>query len=55
VVERLAAAAPGDAPEVDLRTYKELVAPWNDGPRLVARGRHWAQVLARGRLTGGKP
>jgi hypothetical protein len=55
VVERLAAAAPADAPDVDLRTYKGLVAPWNDWSHLAARGRHWAQVLARGRLEGGAP
>ncbi len=52
VVERLATAAPSDAPEVDLRTYKGLVAPWNSWPHLVARGRHWASVLAAGLLAG---
>jgi hypothetical protein len=53
VVERLAASSPADAPEVDLGTYKELRAPWSDWSHLAARGRHWAQVLARGRLGGG--
>jgi hypothetical protein len=53
VVERLAGASPSDAPEVDLGTYKELVAPWNDWTHLTRRGRHWAQVLARLRLGGG--
>ena len=53
VVERLAAAAPSDAPEVDLRTYKALVAPWNDWSHLSARGRHWAEILAKRHLTGG--
>jgi hypothetical protein len=53
VVERLGAAAPSDAPDVDLRTYKGLVAPWNDWAYLASRGRQWAQVLARLRLEGG--
>jgi hypothetical protein len=52
LVEQLASASPSDAPEVDLRTYKGLVPPWNDWPHLAARGRHWAQVLTRGRLAG---
>ena len=47
VVERLASAAPGDLPEIDLRHYRALQPPWNDWDHLVARGRHWAQVLAR--------
>ncbi len=55
VVERLAAAAPSDAPEIDLRSYKGLVAPWNDWGHLAARGRHWASVLAAGLLGGGPP
>ena len=53
VVERLAAAAPADAPAVDLRSYKGLVAPWNEWAHLAVRGRHWASVLARGHLSGG--
>jgi hypothetical protein len=52
VIERLASATPSDAPEVDLRTYKELVAPWNDWSHLKTRGRHWAEVLARELLGG---
>jgi hypothetical protein len=52
VVERLGTASPSDAPEVDLRTYKGLVAPWNEWAHLSSRGRHWAQVLARLRLEG---
>jgi hypothetical protein len=52
VVERLAAAAPTDAPEVDLRSYKGLTAPWNEWPHLAARGRHWATVLAEAALGG---
>lgn len=47
VVERLAAAAPGDAAEVDLRRYRALRAPWTDWTHVAARGRHWAQVIAR--------
>lgn len=53
VVERLAGAAPSDASEVDLRTYKGIVAPWNDWAHLAARGRHWAAVLAKTLLGGG--
>ena len=52
VVERLASAAPSDRAEVDLTTYKELAAPWNDWVHLAARGRHWAEVLARAGLGG---
>jgi hypothetical protein len=47
VVERLAAAAPGDAAEVDLERYRALQAPWTDWTHVTARGRHWAQVIAR--------
>jgi hypothetical protein len=47
VVERLAAAAPSDAAEVDLRRYRALQAPWTDWAHVTARGRHWAQVIAR--------
>jgi len=54
VVERLAAAAPSDAPAVDLRSYKGLVAPWNDWAHLAARGRYWASVLAGTQLRGGR-
>jgi hypothetical protein len=52
VVERLTAASPSDRPEVDLRTYKGLLAPWNDWAHLSARGRHWAAVLAGGEMAG---
>lgn len=54
VVERLASASPTDAPEVDLATYKHLVAPWNDWTHLATRGRHWATILARSMLSGGE-
>lgn len=53
VIERLASALPADAPDVDLRSYKGLVAPWNEWSHLAARGRHWAQILAHGQLAGG--
>lgn len=52
VVERLTNAAPSDAPDIDLRSYKGLVAPWNDWCHLETRGRHWAGVLASGLLGG---
>jgi hypothetical protein len=52
VVERLARAAPSDAPEIDLRTYRGLVPPWDDWPHLAARGRHWAKVLSASVLGG---
>jgi len=55
VVERLTAAAPSDAPEIDLRTYKGLASPWNDWGHLSARGRHWAGVLAAFLLSRGEP
>lgn len=54
VVERLASAAPSDAPAVDLGSYKGLVAPWNEWSHLASRGRHWAEVLSRARLTEGR-
>jgi hypothetical protein len=47
VVERLAAAAPHDVTEVDLRHYRALQAPWTDWTHVTARGRHWAEVIAR--------
>jgi hypothetical protein len=53
VVDRLALASPSDASDVDLRTYKHLLGPWNDWVYLASRGRQWAQWLARLRLEGG--
>lgn len=47
VAEHLAAAAPADGPEVDLRSYRGLGAPWNDWRHVALRGREWAQVVAR--------
>lgn len=46
LAERLAAARPSDAAEIDLRSYRGLVEPWNDWEHLRRRGRHWAQVVA---------
>jgi hypothetical protein len=53
VVERLGVADPSDRTDVDLATYKGLVAPWNDWSHLADRGRSWAMLLARNRLVGG--
>jgi hypothetical protein len=47
VSERLAAARPSGEGTVDLATYQGLVPPWNDWSHVSARGRHWAQVVAR--------
>jgi hypothetical protein len=52
VVERLAAASPSGASAVDLRTYKGVIAPWNEWGHVASRGRHWAAVLS-GRLLSG--
>jgi hypothetical protein len=46
-VERLASAAPADLAAIDLRHYRALQPPWSDWGHVVARGRHWAGVLAR--------
>lgn len=55
VIERLAAAAPTDSPDVDLASYKGLRPPWNDWAHLASRGRHWASVLAGALLGGARP
>ena len=52
VVERLAAATPSDATEVDLQHYRALQVPWTDWAHVAARGRHWARVIARVVLEG---
>ena len=52
VAERLAGAAPGDAAEIDLATYRGLRPPWNDWPYVVNRGRAWAPLVARVALEG---
>ena len=46
ITERLAAAAPSDAPAVDLRTHKGSIPPWTDWDHVAARGRRFARVLA---------
>ncbi len=46
VTERLGAAQPVDAAEVDLASYTGLKPPWNDWRHVAARGRVWARVLA---------
>jgi hypothetical protein len=45
--ERLAAAAPGDLPSIDLATYRGLREPWNQWDHLANRGRAWAPTVAR--------
>jgi hypothetical protein len=55
LVERLGGAHPADRADVDLATYKGLVAPWNEWNHLAGRGRLWAAALARTRLAGGSP
>lgn len=52
VADRLAAAAPVDLAEVELASYKGLVAPWDSWPHVASRGRHFAGLLARGLLGG---
>ena len=47
VAERLAAGTPADLADIDLRHYRALQPPWNSWDHVAARGRHWAQVLAR--------
>ena len=47
VAERLAAAAPKDKADIDLQKYRALRSPWNDWDHVVARGRHWAPIVAR--------
>jgi hypothetical protein len=54
VIEGLGAAQPVDATTVDLATYRSLQAPWNDWGYVAARGRLWAQGLARLFLEGKK-
>ena len=52
VAERLAAAAPLDVADIDLKAYRGLQAPWNDWQYVAARGRAWAPVVARVALEG---
>ncbi len=46
LVERLAKGEPGDLAEHDLRTYKGLVAPWNDWAHVCCVGRRFSTALA---------
>jgi hypothetical protein len=46
VAERLATSAPSDSAAIDLKRYRALQPPWNDWQHVVARGRHWAAVVA---------
>lgn len=52
VAERLAAASPKDAGNVELASYRALLPPWNDWSHLADRGRKWATVVARIALEG---
>ena len=47
LADRLEAARPSDLAEIDLRSYKGLLQPWNDWSRLRARGKAWATIVAR--------
>jgi hypothetical protein len=53
VVERLVAATPQDVARIELKRYRALQAPWNNWSHVVARGRQWAQILARIALEDG--
>ena len=53
VVDRLALASPSDVAQIDLRTYRDLVPPWNEWEHVASRGRHWARELAAAQL--GRP
>ena len=52
VAERLAAAAPADVAEIDLKAYRGLRAPWNDWHHVTEHGRAWAPILSRVVLEG---
>jgi hypothetical protein len=54
VAERLAAAAPRDIADINLKQYRALRPPWNDWEHLTRRGRYWAQHVARAAL-GSQP
>jgi hypothetical protein len=55
VVEHLASAAPADRAAIDLGHYRALQPPWSDWGYVVARGRHWAAVVARVVLEADHP
>ena len=46
LVERFAAANPGDRAKINLNDYRGLRPPWNNWHHVVDRGRHWAAVIA---------
>ena len=52
VGEALAAAAPVDLANVDLASFRGLIAPWTDWRHVVDRGRHHAGQVARLLLEG---
>ncbi len=47
VADRLGTGSPPDRGQVDLASYRGLIAPWNDWNHVVWCGRHWAEVLAQ--------
>lgn len=46
VAERLAAAAPKDRAEIDLKQYRGLRPPWDEWPHVAARAREWAAIAS---------
>ena len=46
LAERLEAGRPGDLAQIDLHSYRGLIAPWNDWHHVRARGSAWASVVA---------
>jgi hypothetical protein len=46
LAQRLAAARPSDLARVDLNSYRNLTAPWNDWAYLQHAGRQWASLVA---------
>ncbi len=50
LIERLASAAPHDLADVELRSYKGLVAPWNDWGFVKEQGARLAGLLAAATL-----
>lgn len=52
VGEALAAAAPVDLADVDLASFRGLIAPWTEWRHVAARGRNWAGQVARLLLEG---
>jgi hypothetical protein len=47
VSERLAAAAPQDRTEIDLKNYRGLQPPWSDWQHVTGCGHRWASVVAK--------